>query len=96
MIIGPCALLLWDRGWFVTRLFEGGYHLFPLYARKALEKIIDRISTLKMIKQALHWNPCPYKHRCATENRRIAVNDRLSVHERKVLKSNRGASLAFA
>jgi hypothetical protein len=81
---------------FVAGFFQDCDHLFPLYTRKAFQEIIYRISTLKMIEQALHWNPGPYKHRCAAENGWVAVNDRLFFHVDKIIEKNRRSKNAFS
>jgi hypothetical protein len=80
---------------FVTGFFQDRDHLFPLYARKTLKEIIDRIPALKMIEQALHRDTCTNKHRRAAEYGWIAVNDRLSAHERKVVEIKPRSKFAF-
>jgi hypothetical protein len=57
------------------RFLQQGKDLLPLHTRKALEKVCNGVSGLKMVKQTLNWYPGPGEDRLASENFRVPRND---------------------
>ncbi len=56
-------------------------YLFAANTRKALKKIIDRISGFEMIKETLDWDPRPSKHGSAPQDLRIRIDYLLVQHD---------------
>ena len=63
------------RAGVLPRFLEHGDHLLAPHARKSFEKLLNRIPSLQMIEEALHWHTRSRKHRLATENLRIMTHD---------------------
>lgn len=59
----------------LARFFEKGNDLFALYARKAFQKLLDRIAGFQMIEKAFHRYARPDEDWLAAENIRILRDD---------------------
>jgi hypothetical protein len=59
----------------LARFLEHGDHLLAAHARKSFEKLLNRIPSLQMIEEALHWHTRSRKHRLAPENLRIMTHN---------------------
>ena len=57
-------------------------HLFTLHARKAFEKLLDRITRFQVIEQAFFWYARARKDRFAPEHLRILCYDAAQYEER--------------
>jgi hypothetical protein len=66
---------------------ESGHCLLAPYARELIEKLVERLAALQIVKQGLYWHACPNEHGRATENLGIAMYDLAHLHRTGSLSS---------
>ncbi len=58
-----------------SRFFQQSDHLLALYAGESLEELLDRITSLQMIKQTFHRHARPSENRLTAQNLRVLRHD---------------------
>jgi hypothetical protein len=59
----------------IGRKIQVGFNLPPLYGRKGIDELLDRIPTLEVIHQVVHGYACPCEDKVTAVNLRITRHD---------------------
>src|SRR5205085_4725513 len=58
----------------LLRELEDGHRLLTLHARKMIEELVERMATLQILDECLHWHTRTHEHRRSAHDLGIAVN----------------------